>query len=228
MITGYGVAQALKHFYTLWGGSLSGKRVIVQGWGNVGATAALYLAKEGAKVVGIIDRVGGILNPEGLTLDQVKQLFADRDSNTLVSPDLVAFEQANAQVWTMGAEIFIPAAASRLVTEQQAKDLIANGLEAVSCGANVPFADPEIFYGKIAQLVDEQIALIPDFVANCGMARVFAYLMGEEGGNITDEAIFSDISNTIFKALENIHAQNTSRKNLTQTAFEISLKQLVN
>lgn len=228
MITGYGVAQALKHFYTLWGGNLQGKRVIVQGWGNVGATAALYLAKEGAKVVGIIDRVGGILNPDGLTLDQVKQLFADRDNNTLVSPDLVNFEQANAQVWTMGAEIFIPAAASRLVTEQQAKNLIANGLEAVSCGANVPFADPEIFYGKIAQLVDEQIALIPDFVANCGMARVFAYLMGEEGSVITDEAIFSDISKTIFKALEKIHAQNSSRKNLTKTAFEISLNQLVN
>ena len=39
MCTGYGVAQAVKHFYDLWGGAVAGKRAVVQGWGNLGAAA---------------------------------------------------------------------------------------------------------------------------------------------------------------------------------------------
>src|SRR5690606_15758584 len=59
MITGYGTAESVRHFYNIYGGDLAGKRVIIQGWGNVAAAAAFYLAQNGAKVVGIIDRVGG-------------------------------------------------------------------------------------------------------------------------------------------------------------------------
>ena len=66
MITGFGVAESVKHFYNIWGGSLEGKRVIVQGWGNVGSAGAYYLAQSGAKIVGIIDRVGGLINTEGM------------------------------------------------------------------------------------------------------------------------------------------------------------------
>ncbi|MCU0437061.1 MAG: amino acid dehydrogenase [Raineya sp.] len=227
MITGYGVAEAIRHFYTLWGGDVKGKKAIIQGWGNVGATAALYLAKEGAKIVGIIDRVGGIMKPEGMTLDEIKKLFADRSSNFLVADNLVPFEEINEKVWSMGAEIFVPAAASRLVKREQAEALIQNGLEVVSCGANVPFADPEIFFGQIAQFVDSKVALLPDFIANCGMARTFAYLMSERGGNITDEAIFSDISNTIHNALLKVYEANPKKTQITEKAFEISLKQLV-
>jgi glutamate dehydrogenase/leucine dehydrogenase len=227
MITGYGVAEAVRHFYALWGGNVKGKRAIIQGWGNVGATAALYLAKEGAKIVGIIDRVGGIMKPEGMTLDEIKKLFADRSSNFLVADNLIPFEEINTKIWSMGAEIFVPAAASRLVTREQAEALIQNGLEVVSCGANVPFADPEIFFGEIAQFVDSKVALLPDFIANCGMARTFAYLMSEKGSNITDEAIFSDISNTIHNALLKVYEVNPKTTQITEKAFEISLKQLV-
>ena len=60
MITGYGVAESIKHFYSIWGGDTVGKRVIVQGWGNVGSAGAYYLAQQGAKIVGIVDRDGGL------------------------------------------------------------------------------------------------------------------------------------------------------------------------
>lgn len=43
MCTGYGVAQAVKHFYDLWGGEVRGKRAVVQGWGNVGAAAGDFM-----------------------------------------------------------------------------------------------------------------------------------------------------------------------------------------
>jgi glutamate dehydrogenase/leucine dehydrogenase len=71
---------------------------------------------------------------------------------------------------------FSPCAASRLVAQSQIDSLIANGLEVISCGANVPLLIKKSF-GPIMEDVDHKVSLIPDFISNCGMARVFAYFM---------------------------------------------------
>lgn len=227
LITGYGVAEAVRHYYALWGGrAVAGKRVIIQGWGNVGAAAAYYLASQGARVVGIIDRAGGLLRPEGLTLEEVRELFLSRDGNALHAPDLLSFAEVNQQIWSAGAEIFVPAAASRLVTQPQVEALVAAGLEVISCGANVPFADPAIFFGPTGEWADAHCAVIPDFIANCGMARVFAYLM-ETGAEITDQAIFSDTSRIIEAALARTRRQSADTTGIAQRSFEMALRQLV-
>ncbi len=188
----------------------------------------LNLAKYGVKVVGIIDKVGGLMKTEGFTLDEIKQLFHDKDGNKLVADNLIPFDKINEEIWSMGAEIFIPAAASRLVTQDQAESMINNNLEVVSCGANVPFRDEEIFYGPIAEFVDKKVSLLPDFIANCGMARTFAFLMDPDKDEVlTDADIFNDCSTTIGNALQEVHNQNNSRVNLAETAFTISLNKLV-
>lgn len=226
MITGYGVAEAVCHYYTIWGGSFEGKRAIIQGWGNVGAAAAFYLAGKGVKIVGIIDRAGGLIKEEGFSFDEIRELFLNRQGNTLYAENLIPFEEMNNRIWSLPAEIFIPAAASRLVTRGQLEQMIASGLEVISCGANVPFQDPEIFFGPTGEFADRNISVIPDFVANCGMARVFAYLMEHEV-EITDDAIFHDISRVIREALEKTHKKNQAKTEIAKTSFEIALSQLL-
>ena len=226
MITGYGVAEAIKHFYTIYGGDVRGKKAIVQGFGNVGSAAAFYLAEMGAKIIGIIDRDGGVINENGFTFDEIKTLFLNKNGNQLVAENTIDFETINQKIWTLGAQIFVPCAASRLVTQSQMDGLIANGLEVISCGANVPFADKEIFFGSIMEHVDSRVSLIPDFISNCGMARVFAYFM-EKKVQMTDESIFADTSETIKKAIQNAFNHNPNKTNISATAFEIALKQLV-
>lgn len=227
MITGYGVSEAVRHYYNLWGGDISSKKAIIQGWGNVGAAAAFYLAQMGVKVVGIIDRAGGLIKKEGFSFEEITALFVNRNGNQLNSPDVIPFEEINDKVWDLNAEIFIPAAASRLITQDQLDCMVKSGLEVISCGANVPFADEAIFYGPISEHADQHVSVIPDFIANCGMARVFAYLMSGEV-DMTDDGIFRDTSDIIENALEAIHKQNKERTLLTNTAFENSLGQLVN
>ena len=226
MITGYGVAEAVRHYYKIYGGDVQGKKAIVQGFGNVGSAAAFYLAEMGAKIIGIIDRDGGIINEEGFTFEEIKKLFLNKEGNKLVAPNMIPFAEINGKIWTLGADIFAPCAASRLVTKNQIDNLIANGLEVISCGANVPFADKEIFFGSIMEETDSKVSLIPDFISNCGMARVFAYFM-EKKVQMTDEAIFYDISETIKKALVDVHNLHADKKNISASAFEIALKQLV-
>ncbi|TYP97329.1 glutamate dehydrogenase/leucine dehydrogenase [Tenacibaculum adriaticum] len=226
MITGYGVAEAVRHYYDIYGGTVVGKRAIVQGFGNVGSAAAYYLAQMGAKVVGIIDRVGGVISKDGFTFEEIKDLFLHKEGNTLVAKNMISFEEINEKIWNLPCEIFAPCAASRLVTQDQINQMISTGLEVISCGANVPFADKEIFFGSIMEDTDKKVSLIPDFISNCGMARVFAYFM-ERRVEMTDEAIFEDTSNTIKKALQRTFARSASKTKISETAFEIALKELV-
>src|SRR5690606_23765748 len=207
MITGYGVAQAVKHYYAIYGGNVEGKKAIVQGFGNVGSAAAFYLAQMGVKVIGIIDRQGGLINEDGYSFEEIRDLFLNKSGNTLKHPNLIPFEEMNSRIWDLNAEIFAPCAASRLVTQSQVEALINGGLEVISSGANVPFADKEIFFGPIMEHIDGKVSVIPDFIANCGMARVFAYFM-ERRVQMTDEAIFNDTSITIKNAIQNTYDNN--------------------
>ncbi|MCV6628835.1 MAG: amino acid dehydrogenase [Flavobacteriaceae bacterium] len=226
MITGFGVAEAVKHFYDVSGKSVVGKRAIVQGFGNVGSAAAYYLTQMGAKVVGIIDITGGLIKEDGFSMEAMTNLFLHKNGNNLRADHLISFEEMNERIWSLSTEIFAPCAASRLITKGQISEMIENGLEVISCGANVPFADKEIFFGPIMEYTDELVSLIPDFISNCGMARVFAYFM-ERRVSMDDAAIFEDTSNTIRKAIEQVCALNSAGENFSKTAFEIALKELV-
>lgn len=226
MITGFGVAEAVKHYYDIYGGSIVGKRTVVQGYGNVGAAAAFYLAQMGAKIVGIIDIAGGLINENGFTFEEITNLFLEKTGNTLESDNLIPFDEINQKIWSLETEVFAPCAASRLITKNQIDTMIERGLEVISCGANVPFADKEIFFGPIMEFTDSKVSLIPDFISNCGMARVFAYFM-ERRVEMTDEAIFEDTSNIIKSALQNIYDHNHHKTELSKTAFTIALSELV-
>ena len=226
LITGYGVSEAILHYYTIYGGKVEGKRVIIQGWGNVAGAAAYYLAQAGAIIVGIIDISGGVINKDGYTLEEIKSLLENRSSNFLEAENILSFEKANKEIWSLGTEIFVPAAASRLLTKAQLDAMIDNGLEVISSGANVPFGDKEIFFGPISKSADERVSVLPDFIANCGMARAFSYFM-EDDCQMNDTSIFKAVSNTIKDAIQNTYNINNKKTNISKTAFGIALKKLI-
>jgi glutamate dehydrogenase/leucine dehydrogenase len=173
-----------------------------------------------------MDGFGGLIKPDGYALEEVIEIILCRDGHKLRSDNLLSFQEANEKIWHTGAEIFIPAAGSRLVSKEQIEILVENGLEVISNGANVPFKDQEIFFGPTFQYADNTVSVIPDFIANCGMARVFAYLM-QDNIELTDEAIFSDTSETLRRALERIHEVNHSRTGISSKALELAIGQLV-
>ncbi len=226
-ITGYGVAESVKHYYDIFRNSnLEGKTAIIQGWGNVASAAAVYLAYYGVKIVGIIDKNGGLVSENGFSFEEIKQLFIEKKGNKLNAPSLMSFNEVNEKIWKLGADIFIPGAASKLVTRSQVDSLIEGGLEVLSAGANVPFVDDQIFFGPTAHYADTQFSIIPDFIANCGMARVFAYFM-QPDVPMTDQAIFSDVSNTIKEALLQVYKENPQLTNISTKALEIALRKLL-
>ena len=227
LITGFGVAESVRHYYSIYhSASLQGKTAIIQGWGNVASAAASYLTLAGARVLGIIDREGGVISEQGFDMEATKQLFVGKDGNRLVADHMISFEEVNERIWKLGADIFIPGAASKLVTRQQVADMLAGGLEVIACGANVPFVDDGVFFGPTAEYADQHASLIPDFIANCGMARVFAYFMEPEA-EMTDEAIFTDVSATIRGALQQTYEHHPAPTMVSASALDIALGKLM-
>jgi glutamate dehydrogenase/leucine dehydrogenase len=136
------------------------------------------------------------------------------------------FDEINKTIWDIPAEIFIPAAASRLVTADQVNRMRNAGLEIISSGANVPFADSEIFYGPISEMADDLLTCIPDFISNCGMARVFAYLMGQDA-LLNEDSIFQDVSQTIQRAMQQVREQSEQTTRITERSYGIALGQIL-
>ncbi len=226
MCTGFSVAQAVKQYYEMWGGDIKKKRAVIQGWGNVGAAAGFYLAQMGVKIVAIVSHEGGLINKQGFSLEEIKNLVINRNGNKLVSNGMLPFFMVNQKIWDLEFEIFVPAATSRLIIKDQVDRMIASKLEVFPCAANVPFFDPEMFIGPIGLYADENFSVIPDFIANCGKARVATYLMEHEVP-LDDASIFNDIAATIQRTLNKTHILNPYKTGIARASFELALKQLV-
>ena len=218
VITGYGVAESVIAVYKqVLKEDIQGQRAIIQGWGNVAAATAFYLSKAGCRIVGIIDKYCGIINNDGLDTNAVAELIANRKSNKLESEQADPFTEINRDIWDVGADIFIPGAASRLVSRGQAERLVKNGCRVISCGANVPFQDDDIMMGETARWLDSQLTLIPDFIANCGMARTFHYLMRPHP-KIRPDEVFLDVKRTVHKSIGEVFALTKEENHFAERA----------
>ena len=223
MMTGYGVAESVLSWYEHRGEPIEGQRILVEGFGDVGGAAAYYLHEAGAKVVGAICQVSSnprvfrwVADPGGL---DIPDLLARREGEqrSLVPRGGGEGEDASA-FWRTQADVFIPAATSYTIDRPRLDELEAAGVRVLSCGANTPFADRERGACEVQQDADRRFSIIPDFIANCGMARLFAYLM-QEGAAIEENAKKNDVRTTIRNAMDELLEGHPHEKGLLERSF---------
>lgn len=202
LVTGFGVATATLRLYERRGRSLEGVRVLVEGFGNVGGAAALYLVRWGARLVGIVDAASAVVAPEGLDAGEVEELLAARAGNRL-PVDLSPAEAAEARerFRAVGADACVCAAASGTLDRAALDRLEGQGVEAIVCGANRPFAAARPGDTELERWADERFAVVADFIANCGAARAFSYQMGREEPAEPRE-VFDEVEMTVCRALD--------------------------
>lgn len=203
LITGYGAARATVRLLESLHGTAKGARAIVEGFGNVGGSAAFYLARLGVKIVGITDAQAGLMAPQGLAALEVEDLLRRRRGRTLPDhPQRVEGKLRN-QVYRTPAEVFLPAAVSGSVTLERLDDLSRGGVEAIVCGANQPFHEPAPGSSHLIRSADARFAVVLDAVASMGMARCFHHLMLDEGLP-RDSELFQDVAQAVEGAVEMI------------------------
>ncbi|MEO5510011.1 MAG: Glu/Leu/Phe/Val dehydrogenase dimerization domain-containing protein [Longimicrobiales bacterium] len=209
MITGYGVAVSVRRLYERQGRPLDGVRVSLEGFGNVGAAAGLYLARFGARLVAIRDAERLLVEPRGLDATDVESLVRHRQKKLLPSTESRATRDVDA-MWDVEADVFVAAALSESLTSDRLVRLEHAGVQVIAAGANQPFRELKIGSTQVARRADHRFTILADILANCGMARTFSYLM-EPAASPDAHTIFSAVKRTIEDTLDEVVDRNTGR-----------------
>lgn len=162
--TGQGIVHCIVDWADRNQFELQGKKLIVQGFGNVGSHTAVLLSRLGVSLVGVGDHTGYLYNPEGFNPHRLQAYVAERGS-------IAGYPNGDAisrdEFFELPADIFVPAALENQVGEQEAKRL---NVRLIAEGANGP-CNPE---GERV-LRDRGIEVLPDILANAGGVTVSYY-----------------------------------------------------
>jgi len=175
---------------------------VVQGYGNVGSIAALSLAKNGVKIIGVSDVNGGIYNPRGIQLWDLERFVSEKKT-------VVGFPEAeaitNEQLLTTACDILVPAAMERQITAANVGKIQCRILAEAANGPTTPEADkilmqrPEIF-------------IIPDILCNSGgvIVSYFEWVQDLQSFFWTE----TEVVDKLFRILETAFTQvlSLSRK----------------
>ncbi|MET0772077.1 MAG: glutamate dehydrogenase, partial [Candidatus Limnocylindrales bacterium] len=153
----YCLEDALRHL----GGELPGQRVVIQGFGNVGGTAARLLHDAGARVIAVSDVTGGIHAPDGL---DGKAVGRWQSEHGCVSGFPAAQGVTNAELLELDCDVLIPAALENQITAQNAPRIKARIVAEAANGPSTPDADDI--------LAARGVFLIPDILCNAGGVTV--------------------------------------------------------
>ncbi len=139
--TGFGLCYLVKAMMEHNGKSIAGKTVVVSGSGNVAIYAAEKITTMGGKVVAMSDSNGYVYDPNGINLDvvkQIKEVERGRIKEYVNRVEGATYTEGCKGIWTIPCQIALPCATQNELDEASAKALIANGVEAVGEGANMP------------------------------------------------------------------------------------------
>ena len=216
--TGRGVMISCDEALRKFNMSRESTRVIVQGFGNVGANAAKLMSDGGYKIIGIAEYDGGLFNPNGINIDN---LLEHRDRNKTV----VGFTGAEAadpkDLLLADCEILIPAATENVITSQNAAGIRAKIICEGANGPTTATAD-EI-------LADKKVFVIPDILANAGgvTASYFEWVQDRQGYFWKESAVNEQLEFILREAFEDVvHFSETHSVNNRIAAYMLAISRV--
>ena len=139
--TGYGLCYFMDAALKAKGLSFEGKTIVISGSGNVAIYATEKATQLGGKVVALSDSNGYIYDPDGIDLaavKEIKEVKRGRIKEYLEYKPSAVYTEGCKGIWTIKCDIALPCATQNEIDEESAKILIANGVQAVGEGANMP------------------------------------------------------------------------------------------
>ena len=201
--TGYGLCYFTQAMMERNGKSIAGKTVVVSGSGNVAIYAVQKITEMGAKVVAMSDSNGYIYDPDGIKLDVVKQLKEverKRIKEYVKAVPTATYTEGCSGIWTIPCQIALPCATQNEINEASAKALIANGVEAVGEGANMPST-----LEATAAFQQAGVLFAPAKAANAGGVAVSALEMSQNSQRLS--WTFEEVDAKLKDIMVNIFAK---------------------
>ena len=195
--TGRGIVYVLYQAARHLGHELRGRKVVVQGFGNVGGVAARLLWRDGAVVTGVSDFRAGVWNPDGLDIRQLEAHVAETGS-------VVGFAGAdpltNAELLEQPCDILIPAAVGSQIHAGNAERVKASVVVEGANGPTTPEAD--------VVLRERGVTVIPDVLANAGgvVVSYFEWVQGLQYYFWKESEITSRLQEIMARAFNRVWA----------------------
>jgi len=200
--TGYGNVYFLQEMLKTKGDSVKGKTVLISGSGNVAQYTAEKVIQLGGKVLTMSDSDGYVYDPDGIDrekLDFIMELKnVQRGRIREYAEEYGVKYVAGEKPWNEKADIALPSATQNEINEDAAKALVANGVIAVSEGANMPSTP-----GAIRVFQDAKILYAPGKAANAGGVSVSGLEMSQNSERLSWSA--EEVDNKLHYIMENIH-----------------------
>jgi len=214
--TGRGVMIVLGELLKDLGRSFQGLRVAIQGFGNVGANAALLLAEQGCKIIAVSDVKGGLFHPDGLN---VPELVAYVRKNRFVPGFPGADPLSNEALLELECDVLIPAALECALTEKNAPRVKARIIVEAANLPTTPAAD-EILHQK-------GVVIVPDILANAGGVTVsyFEWAQNLQQTFWEEERVNGELYKTMARAYRQVaDLAQKSKIPLKTAAYQIALE----
>ena len=213
---------------------ISDIKVVIQGFGNVGSFTAKFLNDLDIKVVGVSDVSGFVYDDKGLDIPQLMQEMKDKSKLSDLLIDNNKQQQQHPsydildkdEIFNVDSDIFIPAALTGVINDKTAPSLLKNNVKIIVEGANIPTTPSADQY-----LVDNNVLIIPDFLANSGgVIGSFVEYQGrteKEAFDLIEYKITNNVKRALYNSLSLTYQENdTSQLNVRKVAMETA-KQIV-
>ncbi|MFT5467104.1 MAG: glutamate dehydrogenase (NADP+) [Verrucomicrobiales bacterium] len=202
--TGYGCVYFCENMLNHRGDSIAAKTVAVSGSGNVATYAIEKATAMGAKVVTASDSSGFIHDPEGIDPDKLaflkdlKEIRRGRIGEYVEKFPSASFHEG--RPWSVPVQVALPCATQNEITEAEARTLLANGVQAVSEGANMPTD-----LGGIRAFLDAKILFGPAKAANAGGVAVSGLEQSQNALRLSWSR--EEVDGKLQKIMHEIHAK---------------------
>jgi glutamate dehydrogenase (NAD(P)+) len=200
------------------GRSMQGLRVAVQGFGNVGAYFAKFIAEQGATVVAISDSRGGMYNPNGI---DVAAAFAHKRGGGSLSELKGGERITNDELIALDCDVFAPCALEQVVTAENADRVKARVVVEGANGPLTPAAD-EILEGN-------GVMILPDVLANAGgvVVSYFEWVQGLQEYFWKEDEVNARLNSIVTRAFDETWATYEERKiSMRMAAYGLAVQRV--
>lgn len=205
--TGRGVMLMVREMARKLDWPLEGLRIVVQGFGNVGSTAAYLLHQLGCKIIGVADASGGYYCAHGLDIPAMRT-YTDRQSfHLLEGYQAPAVERiSGSELLELECDVLIPAALENQITGNNAERIRTKLIVEGANGPTTPDAD--------AILGERGIIIVPDILANAGgvIVSYFEWVQGLQEFFWDEQDINEKLERIIVGAFDQVYAMATQRQ----------------
>ena len=215
--TGKGLTIVTREFFKAQRKSLKGTKIAVQGFGNVGGHAALFLSQMGAKIVAASDASGCLVNPDGLDIPGLMECV-EKHACVIKHPGKQIDRE---QLLFQDVDVLIPAALENQIHQKNAHKIKAKIIVEGANGPTTPEAD-EI-------LEKRGIYVIPDILANAGGVVVshLEWVQALSGIYWEEEQVIAELEKKMVKAFKKVWEEATKRKaSLRCAAYLVALERI--